>query len=196
MYVQRTGDAMKVYFIRHGKTKGNWEGRYVGRTDEALLPESAEELKQRKYPLVDMVVTSPMLRCRQTAGVIYPGTQMWVQPGLQEMDFGRFEYKNYQELNGSPAYQAFIDSNGETGFPGGESVKMFRERCCEAFCDAMDLARAWRTKKVALIGHGGTIMAILEAYGIPRRSFYEWQIENGGMIEAECDEWGKIFVRE
>lgn len=53
---------MKLYFIRHGQTAGNREGRYVGRTDEPLLPESIEALKQENMPPVDMVITSPMRR--------------------------------------------------------------------------------------------------------------------------------------
>ena len=30
---------MDVYLIRHGKTKGNLEGRYIGTTDEPLCEE-------------------------------------------------------------------------------------------------------------------------------------------------------------
>ena len=38
---------MELYFIRHGRTPGNKEKRYIGRTDESILPESAAELKER-----------------------------------------------------------------------------------------------------------------------------------------------------
>lgn len=38
---------MKVYFIRHGQTKGNREGRYVGRTDEPLLAETKKNFLKK-----------------------------------------------------------------------------------------------------------------------------------------------------
>ena len=84
---------MRIIFIRHGKTKGNTEGRYVGRTEEPLLAESVASLQKTPYPAVQRVITSPMLRCRQTAEAIYPTVPVQVQWGLEEMDFGEFEYK-------------------------------------------------------------------------------------------------------
>ena len=35
----------KIVLIRHGMTQGNQEHRYVGTTDEGMLPESVEELR-------------------------------------------------------------------------------------------------------------------------------------------------------
>lgn len=35
----------KIVLIRHGMTQGNQEHRYVGTTDEGLLPESVEDLR-------------------------------------------------------------------------------------------------------------------------------------------------------
>ena len=53
---------MKIYLIRHGKTKGNLEERYIGRTDEPLCEAGRENLKKYQYPQVEMVFTSPMKR--------------------------------------------------------------------------------------------------------------------------------------
>ena len=35
-----------LYLIRHGKTKGNLEGRYIGTTDEPLCEEGKQSLMQ------------------------------------------------------------------------------------------------------------------------------------------------------
>lgn len=192
---------MKLYFVRHGKTAGNQEGRYVGRTDEPLLAESiralrAEASEQGKVPQVELVVTSPMLRCRQTAEALYPGVTAWVQEGLEEMDFGEFEYKNYQELNGNPAYQAYIDSGGSTGFPGGEPLEAFKQRCRKAFLAALARVRKAGASSAAFVVHGGTIMAVLETWGVPEKSYFQWQIKNGERLEGEISDSGKIFIRE
>ena len=62
---------MEIILIRHGKTKGNLEKRYIGITDEPLTDEGAHELRQIKYPDADIIISSPMLRCVQTAEIIY-----------------------------------------------------------------------------------------------------------------------------
>ncbi len=65
------------------------------------------------------VFVSPMLRCRQTAEILFPQIpQIEIDP-WREMDFGEFEGKNYAQLNGDPRYQAWIDSGGTLAFPGG-----------------------------------------------------------------------------
>ncbi len=53
--------------------------------------------------------------------------------GFNEMDFGSFEHQNYDELNGNPAYQAWIDSSGEAAPPGGEERAAFFSRTKKGF---------------------------------------------------------------
>lgn len=186
---------LKIIFVRHGKTKGNTEGRYVGRTDEPLWPETAAELETIQIPQAELVIASPMLRCRQTAALLYPGKRAYVQEGLQEMDFGAFEYRNYQELSGNPDYQAYIDSGGQIGFPKGERLEAFRNRCCQAFLNAMDYIGEQKASSAAFVVHGGTIMAVLEAFGQPKRSYFDWQIKNGAWLEGVVTKDGKIAVQ-
>ena len=127
---------MRWILIRHGKTRGNLEGRYVGcRTDEPLSPEGIEELKQRSYPRAEWVYVSPMSRCIETAEILYPGVPMEIVPDFRECDFGDFEGKNYAELNGRADYQAWIDSGGQMAFPGGESRLMLSTRTIKAFVE-------------------------------------------------------------
>ena len=63
---------MKIYFIRHGATKGNREHRYVGTTDEPLLQEEIPTLQSKKMPPAARVYTSPKKRCIETAAILYP----------------------------------------------------------------------------------------------------------------------------
>ena len=47
---------MKWILIRHGKTLGNLEGRYIGcRTDECLCEEGQAALLERSYPPVQKI---------------------------------------------------------------------------------------------------------------------------------------------
>ena len=47
---------MKVYLIRHGKTAGNQEARYVGSTDESILEEERTRLAGIHYPEVQLPI--------------------------------------------------------------------------------------------------------------------------------------------
>lgn len=179
---------MKLYMIRHGKTKGNQEKRYVGSTDEWLLPEERERLQQLSVPEIDCLYVSPMKRCRETADILFPNMQQTVIEDFRECDFGMFEYKNYIELSGKEEYQRFIDTNGESGFPGGETRTEFQDRCCEAFENIM---KREKRERIGLVVHGGTIMALLDRYSNPHKDYYEWQIGNGEGLVMQVEKGGQ-----
>ena len=47
------------YLIRHGRTAGNLERRYIGSTDEPLCPEGRQEISGLRAPEADRVFASP-----------------------------------------------------------------------------------------------------------------------------------------
>ncbi len=170
---------MKVYLIRHGKTMGNSQGRYIGITDEPLLDNERIKLEQRSYPEAKAVFVSPLLRCRQTAAAIYPDHPVRIMEDMAECDFGSFENKNWKEMKDDPEYQAWIDSDGTLPFPGGEDPMEFRKRCCRGFERAVAGCLREKIESAAFVVHGGTIMSILEQYAVPQKGFYDWHVENG-----------------
>ncbi len=133
----RAENQINLILIRHGETAANAFGRYLGRTDEELSGIGEVKLLINKaackYPKAELVFSSPLKRCIRTAGVIYDCNSPILIEEWREMDFGRFEGKNYQELNGDAQYQAWIDSNGSLPFPEGESREAFALRCQEGF---------------------------------------------------------------
>ena len=139
---------MQILWIRHGQTQGNVERRYVGRTDEGLTADAKEKLKMRKQQGIgfeaDLIYVSPMIRCRDTADLLFPEQRKVPWDGLQETDFGDFEYKNYEELKDDPLYQVWIDSNGQMLIPNGESGADFRRRCCAAYEKCVQGKKVWR----------------------------------------------------
>lgn len=188
---------MKVYFIRHGATKGNQEQRYVGSTDEKIMDSEWEYLRAQGEKLgeMDYVFTSPYRRCIQSAEALFGVKKQKLEQveDLREMDFGAFEYKNYQELNGKPDYQRYIDSGGTTAFPGGEEPEAFKKRCLRAFEACMEKAYSQNREKIAFVVHGGTIMAILEEYGLPVQGYFDYQVKNGEGFMGEVAE-GKYIT--
>lgn len=194
-----TMSVMEVFWIRHGETPSNKEHRYLGgRTDESLSKEGRSFLKREKeagrYPKAELLFSSPMKRCLETGALLYPDQESRKIESFREMDFGAFEGKNYQELNGNTAYQAWIDSNGTLPFPEGESREDFICRCREGFFEMLREIEGLCSKnggekgpigekteiplKIAAVVHGGTIMALLSSfYG---GEYFDYQVKNGG----------------
>ena len=177
---------MEITLIRHGKTAGNLRGAYVGRTDESLCEEGRDALLQRRTAKADMIFSSPMKRCVETVGILYPGQHPVLVEKLRECDFGRFEGKTWQELSGDPEYQAWIDSGGMAPFPEGESHEAFEKRCCEGFSEVYRQCREKGCQRAAIVAHGGTIMALLDAWSDPHRDYFDWQIKNGEDLTVTC----------
>lgn len=190
---------MRLYLIRHGATGGNMQRRYVGTTDERLHPEGTALLQDKRtvmeLPDVRQVYVSPMRRCLETAQILFPGSRYIEVEELKECNFGDFEYHNYEELNGNTAYQKFIDSKGESGFPGGESRNDFQKRCIRGF-EKIIWDINYGTDAV-IIAHGGTIMSILDSYSYPHRDYYDWQPENGGGFAGDIvfTEEGELLLK-
>lgn len=170
---------MELLLIRHSITAGNLAHRYVGRTDEPLCPEGRSLANEAAaaLPEPELVFSSPMLRCRETAEILFPGKEIQIIPDFRETDFGDFEYKTYEELKDDESYRAWIDSSGVLAPPGGESRETVKARVLSAFtgvlhglCDFGGLA--------AIVAHGGTIMTLMHALARPPREYYGWQVKN------------------
>lgn len=181
----RSEDQITLVLLRHGATKANKEHRYLGKTDEALSKEGEMQLQAYQklclFPQIDLLFTSPMKRCVQTAEILYPGLSPVQIEEWEEMDFGAFEGKNYMELQGDKRYQEWIDSNGTLPFPEGENREDFIIRCDRGFqkmAEIIKLTKAEkRYRKIGMIVHGGTIMALLSKYG--DGDYFDYQVANG-----------------
>jgi len=177
---------MKIIFIRHGKTAGNMQGKYIGKTDEPLCEEGIDAIKPA-YPAASSIYSSPFVRCLQTAKIIYGNAEIKIIENLKEIDFGDFEGKSYEELKGNADYIRFIDSGGTGQIPNGENTIDFKNRCCEGFAQIVNELKENHQNSAAIVCHGGTIMAILEHFDKEQKGFYEYQVKNGGSYVTEYD---------
>ncbi len=164
---------ISLTFIRHGFTKENLEKRYLGAADTPLSEEGKQSLRQKRgkggYPMAGRLFTSPMARCIQTAGILFPGIAYQVIPEWTEIDFGLFEGKNYGELKETPEYQAWLQSGGTLPFPKGEGREAFIRRSMQGFnrmlaglepsAELLADGETWRVEAAAIV-HGGTVMAV------------------------------------
>lgn len=190
---QSFGSTLRVALIRHGITEGNKNKKYIGVTDESLslngISTLFEAISKEIYPRAYKVYASPMKRCLESAKMIYPKAEIIIKDDLKETNFGDFENKNYDELKDDLNYQRWLASNGSFHIPNGESREEFTERCQKCFEEIIN--QSLGEDCIALMVHGGTIMAILDKYSSPHEDFYSWQTKNGQgyLIEINKNTW-------
>jgi len=166
-------------------TKGNEEKRYVGKTDEELSPDGIRNLKEINDFHVDVVYSSPMKRCLQSAEILFPKAAHKICEQIKECDFGMFEYKNFSELRHNEEYIKWLDSGGKSDFPMGENLNVFKKRCIDGFLRIVKNSDKNKFENIAIVTHGGVIMAVFEKFA--DGNFYDWQIKNGEGLSAEFD---------
>ena len=159
-----------ILLLRHGATAGNLARRYEGcQTDAPLSPEGERALEGLTVPPVDRLFVSPMQRCVHSARILWPGMPQILVPGFREIDFGRFEGQTAEQLAGSPSWEAWLSSGGDAPFPGGESRAQMTARCLAAMPGVSP------GERVAIVAHGGTLMALMEALAREKRPYFSWQ---------------------
>lgn len=188
-----TTNQVEIVLIRHGKTEGNKEKRYIGRTDQPLSEEGIAGIKegQAQYPAVEKVYASPMKRTRQTAGLIYPEQTPKIIENLREMDLGVFEGKNHAELKNRPSYILWVATRGKISIPEGEPMKDFGKRTMDAFTQVLGDMQAEGIKKAAVVAHGGTIMSIVSQ--LADGDYYKYMVNNGVGFRLTLDGDGKLL---
>ena len=171
-----------IFLIRHGLTPGNKERRYIGlHTDEALSAEGRaqaeairEQLASQLSGAPDRITASAMKRTVETATILFDGASVQKFAELREMDFGMFEGKTNEELRDDPRYRACIESGGTMEIPGGEKREDFFRRSFSGFLKALGEQDVEET--VAVVCHGGTIMAVMQQ--LLGGDYYDYMVEN------------------
>lgn len=183
---------MKIYLLRHGLTSYNAEKRYQGTRDIPLCEEGRAQLIQADiFP--SKVYVAPLVRARSTAELVFPNAEPVIVDDFREMCFGIFEGRNYIEMERDPDYLAWVGNNCEGSCPGGERKADFSERTCNAFVPLVEQALNNGEELLVIMAHGGTQMAIMERYAIPRKEYYHWCGPNAGgyVLETDADTWRK-----
>ncbi len=206
---------MQAVLIRHGRTPGNDERRYIGRTDESLSTRGKAEAEKAVRDFTQKkVYVSPLKRTGETAAILFPNAEQIILPGLRETDFGSFEGKTADEMADDADYRAWVEGMCLGTCPGGESRADVTRRAVEAFeeaareeaaCAGADCAENSRASlgnaaeevSVFFVTHGGVIMSILEALAVPHRDYYDYYTPNlGGWMVTCTEKDGRIILHE
>jgi probable phosphomutase (TIGR03848 family) len=161
-----------VILVRHGRTTANAAGILAGRSDGVELDEvgraqaatTADRLAA--VPLVG-VVSSPLIRCRQTAAAILerqdgtPATPL--EDGITECDYGDWQGRTLKELSKEPLWSVVQTQPSAAIFPGGESMAAMQARSVAAIrrLDAGFAAEHGPNAVWVAVSHGDIIKSVL-----------------------------------
>ncbi|MFP4328507.1 MAG: histidine phosphatase family protein [Paracoccaceae bacterium] len=147
----------ELVLIRHAPVLR--PGILCGRTDQpARIDELSIAGVARHVGAVDRVISSPALRCRQTAAALWSTCEAETDPRLWEQDFGAHDGLPYTDLPDlGPMSNAALAAYAA---PGGESFEALCARARPAIVEASERAAA-RSAPVALVVHAGVIRAAL-----------------------------------
>ncbi len=174
----------KIHLIRHGLTQYNIDKKYLGRTDEPLCDVGRMELelysRTHDYPYAERLYSSPLLRCRQSAEILYPHLECRIVPGLIECCFGSFEGRTEEELTrNEPSFTEWKKGGFHNSPPGGESGMEVTSRTLSALNGIFSDMMHDSIFDAAVITHGGVIMTLLSAAGLPHAPMKHWIVKNG-----------------
>lgn len=191
-----------IYLIRHGITEGNLKGQYIGFTDLPLCDEGYAAIAGYKesgfYPDAQLVYTSPLKRCIETAEIIYPNRFTIQIDNICECDFGEFEGKTQDELEYSIEYADWLKGGYDSCPPGGESYGDFTLRCIDGLNEIYFDMMKRKVKNAAVITHSGVIMNLLSGYGLPKLKPVDFMCGQGEGFEISLSAylWSKGPVFE
>ena len=162
----------RLSIIRHGATEATEKGVYIGKTDYPLSENGKRELMDKlslyEYPSVTRVYTSPLKRCVETAGILFPNAQIIGVDNLAEMDFGDFDGKSVDELVNREDFKKWLKGGIDNAAPNGESLSELTGRSLEAireiFADMMEEGLF----HCAAVTHSGVLANMLSCFGIPK----------------------------
>ncbi len=167
-----------VLLLRHGRTTANASGGLAGRQPVELDDTGRAQAKRVGERLRDLplaaVVSSPLIRCRQTIAEALPGVEPALDDGLIECGYGDWEGRSLKSLADDPLWPVVQQHPSAVVFPNGEAMAAMSARAVAA-------VRSWDARIAAEHGpdalwvacsHGDIIKAIVaDAMGLHLDAF-------------------------
>ena len=153
--------------------------------------EQAERLGRRlSREHVDFVNSSPSERARETADPIsrLTGAPLNIVPALDEIDFGSWTGRTFEEISGDPGWQQWNTARAAAQVPGGETMLQAQQRAIAH----LDRVRAARPNvRAVLVSHGDILRSVvLYCLGMSLDDFGRIEISPGSISSVVVEDWG------
>lgn len=176
---------LEILLVRHGQTDWNVERRIMGAKPIGLNKVGRSQARALQKGLkdvpIDRICTSPLKRALQTSQIIDKGRDIPIvlEDNLQEIDYGDWVGKTFDEVRLDPRYKAYHTKPSEAASPGKETIPIVRDRavkCLEGLRQENHLSR------VVVVTHADVIKILLAHYmHLNLDEFHQLKIDNGSM---------------
>jgi broad specificity phosphatase PhoE len=185
--------APTIYYIRHGETAWNAEGRFQGSQDIPLNDLGRKQAAAAGGILIDLFardgrnesslafVASPLGRARSTMELVrgvlkLPASEYALDDRLREIGYGQWEGSTLAQMQASDPeiFAARLSDKWTISPPDGESYASVQARMSDWY--------AQLTTDTVAVAHGGTARALMVALGVETPdSAAELTIEQGAV---------------
>ncbi|MEI9431560.1 histidine phosphatase family protein [Mesorhizobium sp. B2-5-4] len=188
------------FLIRHA-AHDNVGSYLAGRMAGVCLGEAgkaqAEQLGRRMaQETIAAILCSPRERTQETALPIAFACgvgEIAICAELDEIDFGDWSGKTFDELNGDAGWRAWNDQRQEARTPSGETMLDVQQRMVSLMNGVRELHQ---NQCVALVSHADVIKAaVCNVLGLPVGDCFRFDIDPASITTIVSGDWGSKLLR-
>ena len=184
-----------IFLVRHA-AHADVGRRLTGRASGLQLTEAGErQAKALGTRLsgegLDAIQTSPRARARATAEEIsrQSGAPVELAPALDEIDFGDWTGRSFEELAPDPLWREWNEARGRARPPNGESMVEAADR---AAAHLAEIARERPGGRIAIVSHCDILRAVVaRCLGLPLDNMLRFDIAPASVSRIEVGDWGE-----
>ncbi|MCD4786198.1 MAG: histidine phosphatase family protein [Candidatus Eremiobacteraeota bacterium] len=162
---------MNIYFIRHGESQFNKEGKLQGQMDPPLSDKGEETASSLARDMketfvssgreINAIYSSPLKRAKETADAISgaTGAPVRMAPNLQEIRLGDWEGRKISNIAKTPQFIQWRKNPQSITPPGGEEIKNFQDRAVTGIKKIIEDNS--QNDNIIVVTHGGVIGALI-----------------------------------
>ena len=134
---------MQILLTRHGQTEWNVLKKVQGKVDIELnatgIKQAEETALKLKNTAIDIIISSPLKRARQTAEIINKETNLpiIIDERISERDFGEFEGMSTMDFD----FNAFWSYKQNNKYNKAENIRVFFKRVYDFLDDIKSKSR-------------------------------------------------------
>ena len=192
---------MKLYFVRHGQTDWNTEGKIQGSVDTELNSTGimqAEEMSRKvleDHIPISRIYTSRQKRALKTALILSETMKVdcEIADGLEEMNLGAWEGLTWDEVKAKfPAeYEAWYHNRRHARPPKAESYQDMLNRVLAALHKIVQE----NDRDVAIVTHSAVIMCLQCLINdTPFQKMGRFKAENTSIAEIDSTMLAQYFI--
>ena len=175
IFSKKWKNAIRIRFFRHFKTSLN-DGSYLGQGRNPSI--NFKQKIKTKFEEPNVIYSSPLARCIQSANIIYNSSNLIRDDRLLEFDYGDAEGLKYQELKSRyPNIISEWENGKDPHFPNGENTNQVLSRLLSFLSEISKTLNGNHINSVSIFTHNGILRCLI-----------------GNFFQIEKKDWFKIFI--